>query len=329
MSTANTATTQSDETVLDYSYKMRVIVNKWGSDFGINSESQLLEEHFYAFHKLFLRVLSTNTVKKYRVVMRWQAKRMGIELDSSKLGLEGKKFKRSNKGKMYPKALRLQVVNKIDETPWRANPDTKTFLKLHLILGPYLGYRMVELIGMRVEIIGNKVQVRIKNGKNSNGRANGEFRTLVYPKIHNGLDFSKQFQRLVEFGDRSDYNEIVKSASKLHKKILDRIDTSEIMGSAFNPVMTSTRHEFKLAFREANGDLITSAAMGHKSMITQQRDYGDKTTKGKLKFKEKRAELVEFLKNVEVDVLNVSNVTTRISEGNPTQGSDYISKIKI
>ncbi|MEL0638650.1 hypothetical protein V6259_18065 [Marinomonas sp. TI.3.20] len=326
--TASTIITRTLGTDNDYQYKIDCIVRKWGQYVGLANENELKEMHIYALHKLFENKLKTNTVRKYRAALKWKAAQLGLKIDSKKLEIN-KRFTRSAKAKFYPKELRLAVARNVRNCEWKSNKYAKDFLTLHLIAGPLLGYRMKELRGLNVSIDGGVVNVQIINGKNSNGRANGDYRTLIYPRLHNGMDLAKAFLKLKKFGEMSDYFAIVKSAANLHRKCLNELDVEQIIGVKLNPVMTTIRHEFKLAFEEANGALLTSAAMGHSSMITQKRDYGDKSTGGRKKLKyEKDEELINLMRIVKVAEENVEKVVKRISDVESVL-ADVKAKVKL
>lgn len=257
-----------DKTEKEYAAKLKTIF----STYGVGMEGPLTEIEIHGiFVKIHRSKLATNTVKKYRAVLYWYAERHQIELDKSKFRIS-KMRKYSRKLKSYDLSTRAKMLAHIG----RLKPPYNAFLFNHLICGALVGYRLIELIGLHVELQENdKMRVKILNGKATNGRSLGKVREFEVGRYFNGIDIFQSLSELVKIAEeQEDYDDFLVMMSAYHSRLVREVFPKDEK----LPTMSSLRHQFKLnLIAGGKTDLEVSAMFGHISDETQKRRYGRKS----------------------------------------------------
>lgn len=283
-------------TEAEYQKKIKTILKVYGEDLLVNGRITSVEDAEEVFYRIKI-ALRTNTARKYRVVLRWYLKTIGFDVETLDLRIT-EPVSRGSKQKEYTQEARSFVLKNIDKYSWR-NSEAKEFLALHLIYGPLIGYRMSEIRTMKLIKNDHTIDLSIRNGKASNGRANGEFRDLQIQNHFEGRDVYKDLNRLVELAT----DECIDSARRFHDIVRLAIPKQYLKRGA-RPTLTSTRHEYVLCSREVNDDLDTSASLGHMSAKTQRKHYG-RSRVGRNPAPEA---VMNFIKNIFVSSKNVAVV---------------------
>jgi hypothetical protein len=280
----------------EYQKKIKTILKVYGEDLLVDGRIASVGDAEEIFYRIKI-ALRTNTARKYRVVLRWYLKTIGFDVEALDFRIT-EPVSRGSKQKEYAHEARSFVLKNMDKYSWR-NSEAKEFLALHLIYGPLIGYRMSEIKTMKLIKNDLRVDLSIRNGKASNGRANGEFRELQIPSYFEGRDVYEDLNRLVELAT----DEFIDSARRFHDII--RLDIpKQYLKRGARPTLTSTRHEYVLCSREVNDDLDTSASLGHKSAKTQRKHYG-RSRVGRNPAPEA---MMNFIKNIFVARSNVAVV---------------------
>ena len=214
--------------------------------------------------------------------------------DISGFAVDAERRKSSNKKKNYPQKVRAAVIDKILEKKRIGVVDQ--FIRLHLIVGPYTGNRLIEYLALRAYAVEDGLEIVIQNGKRNELRANGVERKYTICRsvkmpdsdedvdllgaIHEIQDLLKERVGLISEFDGSD--EVIQKKKEMlnflrvanhsHNKLLKGI----VAKGRMQPKLSSTRHQFKIGLSESTGSVGIAAAMGHSSTETHGRNYGTK-----------------------------------------------------
>jgi len=276
--------TRTAKTEEDYLKNVKAIAMKGA---GIDSLETLFimvnsdEELIYSIFSDAIVGLSIATSRKYSSSIAYWLKVSGINYNPTLLHSYVDK-NRSNRPKLkkkyYPKSVREQVVSKLLE---RDGCSKSLFLIRHLSVGYAIGYRISELIGMKVSDKEGGYLLTIINGKNSNGRANGEVREILVPRVVGGYDVKESIQimqKVMSDHEKSigSIDKFIGSLSVFHYRLMRKLFPKNTR----HHTLTSPRHQFKLIQRTKSDRRTVAASMGHKSIDTQDRSYGTSRGKG-------------------------------------------------
>ena len=240
----------------------------------------------------------TNTAKLYRAVLRWHCSAIGIQLDEGDMRLSGDPIL-GNKMKGYSSVDRNKVIEFVGNSEW-PNETAKRFIKLHLFVGPLIGYRISELSNIECRADDQTYTFLIKNGKATNGRGNGKYRWVKVKKQFKGRDIK---DALEELQNLYAITGVIESARQLHHKAVNHVFQRRWKRTK-RPTLSSTRHEFKMSAQKSCGSRECSGAMVRISIAAKERQYGKKNN-GAVKHD---VELNEFHEQMEVNPENVNRV---------------------
>lgn len=268
----------------------------------------------------------------------------GIGMDRSLYDITGFDFSATKRGvskkkKSYPEAIRKDVLEYLAENGRQTKVDE--FIKLHLLIGPYIGVRLTEYLSIEILSDDNESEltIKIRNGKKNHVRGNGDFRTIKVPfKIASPVNgdeldlkdllfemrslLAKEVDIITIFDDEDSIEDKKKSMMKFlmlaanrHRKILD--SASVVRGR--KPKLSSTRHQFKIGLSVADDEIGVAAAMGHSSVGTHLRHYGDRRSDLGIKKND-----TKFYKNLSATEESKSLVLNRKVAKNPMHVEDRI-----
>ena len=281
-----------------YISKMETILSK--IKLSKSEFSTLSKNNPHKIRRLFMASmagLSKNSYPIYRQSLYYFLDSIGINRDMydiSGFAIDAAKRKSSNKKKNYPEKVRASVIAKIEGKKKIGMVDE--FIRLHLIIGPYTGNRLIEYLALRVNEVGDRLEVTIQNGKKNELRANGVerkytiCRVVKKPCSDESVDLLEAIRSMhkilksrvgliSEFDESDDVSlkkkemlSFIRIANLSHNKLLKGV----VAKNRMQPKLSSTRHQFKIGLGETNGSVGIAAAMGHSSTETHGRNYGTK-----------------------------------------------------
>lgn len=149
------------------------------------------------------------------------------------------------------------------------------YLKYWLKAGIATGLRPIEWCNAEIIMHENKLALKVKNAKNTNGRANGEYRILLINEMNEEdiNDIRIHLKNIQNFVQLDMYERFYMSCSTELKRITKHL----FKNRKKNISLYSTRHQFSANAKKTN--LTTSqvaALMGHSVDDTANAYYGKK-----------------------------------------------------
>lgn len=246
-----------------------------------------------AFFKLFWVDLSNSTIRTYRSSILYFAE---LELKSGKINdayyervssvlksiksTKDKKNKEKNTSSKKQKHLNPKDLKFIDSSLKKSRSKWSKPLRVWLRAGILVGLRPIEWKSSRYDKDSNSIIVA--NAKNTNGRANGDFRTLNLNHLSSDdISIVKQQVALAnKFNSADLWNDYYNGCSNLIRYTSRKIWPNRKK----RPTLYSTRHQY-CANLKASGMKTTEVAslMGHATDDTAAETYGKKVvgTKGR------------------------------------------------
>lgn len=225
--------------------------------------------------------LSSASIRQYKAALIFYLKEENAPQD-----LLNKVYELSNSNKREipkrtsskkSKEVKKNELKKVIKTLQSSSSKYSRFVILFLVTNLFFGFRPKEWSTAKVNM--EEGTVTIKNGKNTNGRANGDQRTITYPKGHDALLCA---EKLVEeiailMSDGRSWETLYEGARRLLH--------NNQSGNLYKRVSSySTRHQFAANMKASGVDRETLAQiMGHKSIKTASVHYAKRKTGHKVK----------------------------------------------
>ena len=149
-----------------------------------------------------------------------------------------------------------------------------SFASLYLVNSEIFGFRPVEWQSATIvqNRKSNELGIKVKNAKNSQGRANGDTRVVWLEEPNNEL--IRTFAAFIKAikGYESEWDKTINSTAKLIFNIQARLRYKNKIS------MYSARHQFSANQKYSKRDLVGLAGlMGHRSIATATEHYGRAT----------------------------------------------------
>lgn len=271
--------TRTIETESSYFITAERLLNRFYNETGKNVFVEPVA--FIEWLEELFQVLSAASIRQYKAALIFYLKEENAPQDfvnriyelSNKNTRKIPKRTSSKKSKEITKRELKKIIVNLQNS----KSEYSKFVILFLITNLFFGFRPKEWASARV----NKENgtVTIKNGKNTNGRANGEERTINFPKGHEALICAEKLVYEIQFlmSDGRSWQTLYNGARKLlYDKQADNI---------FKRISSySTRHQFAANMKASCVDRETLAQiMGHKSIKTASVHYAKRKTGNKIK----------------------------------------------
>ena len=183
-----------------------------------------------------------------------------------------KSTKTSSRKAKYIKDEDLEkIINYIDNN----NNKWNFYIKCWILSGILCGLRPIEWKDSEIITHDNKIALKVKNAKNTNGRANGDFRTIMLDGLsEEDVNIHKQHLNNVKNFDKIGqyerfYNDCIVRLNTINKKVFGYRKK--------NITLYSARHQFAANAKFSNHSKSEVAAlMGHAVDSTAAMHYGRK-----------------------------------------------------
>lgn len=271
--------TRTKETEESYFITAERLLNRFYNETGKNVFVEPFA--FIDWLKDLFEQLSSSSIRQYKAALIFYLKKkkaphdlMDKVYDLS--GCNRKKLPKRTSSKKS-KEIKINELKKVIQNLQRSRSEYARFSILFLITNIFFGFRPKEWASAKIDK--ENGSITINNGKNTNGRANGDQRTVKFPKDHDALicaeELIKEIKVLISEG--KSWETIYSGARRLlYNKQVD-----------FNfPRVTnySTRHQFAANMKASGVQReIIAQIMGHKSIKTASLHYANRQTGKKIK----------------------------------------------